>query len=131
MKNICCAAVLALLLAGCDPLSLTALGVGGSTAVNHKLNGSPYRTFTAPIAKVKRASLVALRKMGIRTDTITKTETGEVITARAGKRQIEVELESLTENTTQMRVVARDEGIFYDAATASEIIEQTGKGLGA
>ena len=93
MKNICPAAVLALLLAACDPLSLTAPGVGGSTAVNHKLNGSPYRTFTAPIAKVKRASLLALRRMGIRTDTITKTETSEVITARAGKRQIEVELE--------------------------------------
>jgi hypothetical protein len=119
-----------LLLAGCDPLSITALGVGGSTAVNHKVGGTSYRTFTAPIAKVKTASLAALRRMGIKAGDMKKIENGELILAQAGKREIEVELESLTPNTTRMRVIARDGGFLYDGATASEIIVQTGKGLG-
>jgi hypothetical protein len=54
---------------------------------------------------------------------------GEVIFARAGKREIEVELEALTSNATCMRVIARDGGIFYDSSTATEIILQTEKVL--
>jgi hypothetical protein len=115
------------LLAGCEPLSLAALGIGGSAAVNHKVSGTPYRTFTAPISKVKTASMGALKRMGIKTESMTKMENGELITARAGKREIEVELESLTPNTTRMKVVAREGGFFYDSATATEIIAQTGR----
>ncbi len=120
----------AVLLSGCEPISLAALGIGGSAAVNHKVSGTPYRTFTAPLSRVKSASMGALKRMGIKTETMTKIENGEVITARAGKREIEVELESLTPNTTRMKVVAREGGLFYDSATASEIIAQTGKSLG-
>lgn len=119
-----------LLLAACDPLSLTALGIGGTTAVNHKLGGTSYRTFTAPIGKVKSASISALHRMGIKPGAMKKLENGELITAQVGRRDIEVELESLTASTTRMRVVARDGGLLYDAATASEIIAQTGKSLG-
>jgi len=72
----------------------------------------------------------ALKRMGIKAQTRTKIENGELITARAGKREIEVELESLTPNTTRMKVVARQGGFFYDSATASEIIAQTEKSLG-
>ena len=119
-----------LLLAGCEPLSLTALGIGGSTAVNHKLGGTSYRTFTVPIAKVKTASLSALQRMGIKPGAMKKIENGELITAQAGRRDIEVELESLTPSTTRMKVVARDGAWLYDGATATEIIAQTGKSLG-
>jgi hypothetical protein len=118
------------LLAGCEPISLAALGIGGSAAVNHKVNGTPYRTFTAPLSRVRTASMGALKRMGITPGSTTKMENGELITARAGKREIEVELESLTPNTTRMKVVAREGGFFYDSATASEIIAQTGKSLG-
>ncbi|OGA66825.1 MAG: hypothetical protein A3G81_10845 [Betaproteobacteria bacterium RIFCSPLOWO2_12_FULL_65_14] len=118
------------LLAGCEPLSLAALGIGGSAAVNHKVNGIPYRTFTAPLSRVRIASMGALKRMGIKAEGTTKIENGELITARAGKREIEVELESLTPNTTRMKVVARQGGVFYDSATASEIIAQTEKSLG-
>jgi hypothetical protein len=120
----------AVLAAGCEPLSLTVLGIGGTTAVNHKLGGTKDRTFTAPLAKVRVASIDALRRMGIKTDSAKKIENGELFTARAGRREIEVELESLTPHTTRMTVVARDGGLLYDAATASEIIAQTGKSLG-
>lgn len=118
------------LLGGCEPLSLAALGVGGSAAVNHKMSGTPTRTFTAPLPRVKNASIGALKRMGIKTDEVKKVEHGEVITARAGKREIEVELEFLTVNTTRMRVTARESGLFYDSATAAEIIAQTEKALG-
>jgi hypothetical protein len=124
------ASVLAFLLAGCEPLSLTVLGVGGSAAVNHKMSSTPTRTFTLPLLKVRSASLGALRRMGIQTDEVKKVDNGEVITARVGKREIEVELESVTASTTRMRVVARNGGFFYDGATATEIIVQTEKGLG-
>ena len=119
-----------LLLAGCEPLSLTALGIGGSAAVNHRLGGTSYRTFTAPIARVKSASLSALQRMGIRPGEMKKIEHGELILAQAGRRDIEVELEALTPSTTRMKVVAREGALLYDGATASEIIAQTGKNLG-
>lgn len=122
--------ITAALAAGCETLTLTALGIGGSAAVNHKLAGTPSRTFTASLPKVKMASIGALKRMGIQHDDVRTVEYGELITARVGKRAIEVELEFLTANTTRMRVVARNGGFFYDSATASEIIVQTEKSLG-
>jgi hypothetical protein len=123
-------AVLVTLVSGCEPLSLTALGIGGSAAVNHKMSSTPTRTFTAPILRVKTASIGALKRMGIATEEVRKVDNGELITARVGRREIQVELESLTANTTRMRVLARDGSLFYDGATASEIIVQTEKVLG-
>lgn len=120
----------AVLLAGCETLSLTMLGIGGNAAVNHKMSSTPSRTFTMPLLKVKAASIGALKRMGVRAEEVKKVENGEIITARLGKREIEVELESLTAYTTRMRVVARDGGFFYDGATAAEIIVQTEKSLG-
>jgi hypothetical protein len=121
---------LAVMLAGCETLSLTVLGIGGSAVVNHKMSSTPARTFTVPLLKVKSASIVALKRMGIQAGEVKKLDNGELITARVGKREIEVELESLTAYSTRMRVVARDGGFFYDGATATEIIVQTEKGLG-
>ena len=121
---------LAVMLAGCETLSLTVLGIGGSAVVNHKMSSTPTRTFTVPLLRVKSASIVALKRMGIQTGEVKKLDNGELITARVGKREIEVELESLTAYSTRMRVVARDGGFFYDGATATEIIVQTEKGLG-
>jgi hypothetical protein len=94
------------------------------------MSSTPSRTFTAPLTKVKNASIAALRRMGIEAGEVKKIDTGEVITARVGNREIEVELESLTAQTTRMRVVARNGGFFNDGATAAEIIAQTRKSLG-
>lgn len=121
--------VSALALAGCESLAVASFGVGASTAVGQTLNGITYRTFTAPMPAVKGASVQALNRMGINNKSFKKTETGEVILAQAGKREIEVELEALTSNATRMRVIARDGGIFYDSSTATEIILQTEKFL--
>jgi len=131
MKGAVLVAASAVMLSACEPLSMAALGVGGSAAVNHRVGNVGTRTFTASLPKVKTASLGALRRMGVQADPAQKTENGELITARAGNREIEVELESLTSNTTRMRVIARTSGsFFYDGSTAAEIITQTEKQLG-
>lgn len=118
------------LVAGCEPLAVTAFGVGASTGVSHTLGGITYRTFTAPMPKVRGAMLAALSRMSIKVESSQKIEGGELIKANAADRKIEVELEALTPNTTRMRTVAKQGSMLYDSATAMEIILQTEKVLG-
>ena len=112
-------------LAGCEPFALTSFGVGASTAVSHSLNGITYRTFTATSQQVKQATVGALRRMGIPLDGTEQGPEGETLRAKAADREIEILLEAISPNTTRMRVVARNGGIFFDSATATEIILQT------
>lgn len=125
-----CAAAALLALAACDPITLTAAGVGGSAAVGYTMGGITYRTFTAPQASVKTASLGALNRMGIKVVSTEKDGGSEVLKAKATDREIEITLEALTANTTRMKVVAHNGGLFLDSATATEIILQTEKRLG-
>ncbi|HEU0290457.1 MAG TPA: DUF3568 family protein [Burkholderiales bacterium] len=118
----------ALGLSGCAPLGIAAFGVGASAGVSHGLGGVTYRTFTAPMPKVKGATLTALNKMGIKVNSTLKENGAEVIKATAADREIEVELESLSLNTTRIRTVAK-KGFFYDSATSTEIILQTERAL--
>jgi hypothetical protein len=118
------------LLAGCDPISLTLFGVGAGTGVGHTLGGIAYKTFTEPLPKVKKASLTALKRMAIKVNTIEKVEGGENIAAKATDRNISIELEAISANTTRMRTTARKNGALMDSATAVEIIMQTEKALG-
>lgn len=121
----------AVLLAGCEPLSLAMLSVGAGTGIGHQLGGIAYKTFAEPAPKVKRAALAALKRMAIKVDSVEKIDNGELIKARAADRNIEIEIESLTPNTTRMRAVARkDNAIIVDSATAVEIIVQTEKFIG-
>lgn len=118
----------ALGLAGCEAAALTALGVGASAGVSHTLSGITYRTFAEPLPKVKAASLKALQRMQIKVAGTSRIENGEQIKARAADRDIEIELEALSPNTTRMRVVA-SQGLLKDSATATEIIMQTERSL--
>ena len=117
--------LLAGLMTGCMPLGVTALGVGGSTAVSHTLNGITYRTFTASSGKVKHAALTALSRMEIKLVSSTQQDKTELLNATASGRTIQIQLEPLTSNTTRMRVTATNGGFIYDSATATEIILQT------
>src|SRR5262245_2903675 len=101
------------ILSSCAPLAVTAVGVGGSTAVNHTLTGITYRTFSAPLPRVKAASLKALNTMGMQRAGGEKSANGETILAKATERDIEIQLEALSSNATRMRVVARNGGLFY------------------
>jgi hypothetical protein len=118
----------AVTLAGCEAAALAAFGVGASAGVQHTLNGITYRTFTASEPKVKGAALLALNRMGIKVAPPGKGESGDMIRAKANDRDIEVGFEALSSNTTRMRTTAK-QGLFYDSATAYEIIIQTERAL--
>ena len=118
-------------LGGCVAVGLTALGVGMATGVSHTLGGMVYKTFTASHAQVKRAALGAMARMQVKVVESKREGSTERILAKAGDRDIEIELESLTPNTTRMKVTAKkDGGILRDGATATEVILQTEKIVG-
>ena len=124
-------AVAALNLGGCVAVGLTALGVGMATGVSHTLSGMVYKTFTTPQAQVKRATMSALQRMQIKVVESKRNGTTEVIKAKASDRDIDIELEALTPNTTRMVVTAKkDGGLLRDGATATEVILQTEKIVG-
>jgi hypothetical protein len=117
-------------LTGCAAVGLTALGVGAGTAVNHTLTGITYKTFTASLPRVKHASIGALNRMGMKPSGAEKHEGNEIVKANGKDRDIEIVLEPISSNSTRMRVTARNGGILYDSATATEIIMQTERMLG-
>ncbi|HZM43907.1 MAG TPA: DUF3568 family protein [Burkholderiales bacterium] len=116
-------------LTACAPLMMSAVSTGGSRAVSHTLDGVSYRTFAAPLPRVKDASFSALKNLGIESASATKSEQGETIAAKAIERDIEIKLDPLTSKATRMRVVAKN-GLFRDPATSAEIVAQIEKALG-
>ena len=119
------------MLSACEPVAIALLGAGASAAFRYNMDGVAARTFTASAADVKSASLGALERMGLSLDSTTPLEGSEVIIARAPNREIELELEAITKQATRLRVTARGSSIFYDNATAQELVQQTGKILDA
>lgn len=118
-------------LSGCVAVGLTALGVGMATGVSHTLSGIVYKTFSTTQANVKRATLAALNRMQIKVISTKKEKSTEIIVGKAGDREIEIELEALTNSTTRMSATAKvSGGLMRDSATATEIIIQTEKLLG-
>lgn len=120
--------IVTLLLSACTPAALTALSMGGAAGIQHTVNGISYRTFTAPMPEVRTAARTALGRMGVTNVTQHKTEEGEVISAKAGDRTIEVELVTITPRATRMRTTVRS-GVLMDSATGTEIILQTERTL--
>ena len=119
-------------LSGCVAAVTSAAGMGGSAAITHTMNGITYRTFTSPQAKVRVATIRALERMQIQlvSDSMQNKSNIRFVTAKTSERKIEIQLEPISPNTTRMRVVAKGSGIFYDASTAEEIIQQTKISLG-
>jgi hypothetical protein len=125
----CIGAVLGL--SGCAAVALTAVGVGMATGVSHTLGGIVYKTFAASQPKVRRSTVAALGRMQIKVVETKQDGNREIIKARAHDRAIEIEIESLTPNTTRVTVTAiKDGGLLRDAATATEIVLQTEKLVG-
>ena len=117
--------ILFLGVAGCQSLAISLAGAGAGMAIRHGIDGVAYRTFTAPAPAVKEASLVALERMGIVLDSGGSFEGGEIIYARSHHRVIEIELEPISAKATRVRIAAKNGGLFYDTATATEIVAQT------
>ena len=130
-KTLAVLALATLPLCGCAAVALTALGVGMATGVSHTLSGMVYKTFTTPQAQVEKATYGALSRMQVKVTNAKRDGSSKTILARAGDRDIEIELEALTPNTTRMAVTAKkDGGILRDGATATEVILQTEKIVG-
>jgi hypothetical protein len=110
-----------------EPLAAAVLGAGTSTALGHSLNGTAYRTFTAPLREVRKAMLEALATMGMRVEYTETLEGGELIVASAEKRAIYIDLEPLTSRATRVQVAAKNGGLLHDSATATEIVLQAEK----
>ncbi|MDZ4140556.1 MAG: DUF3568 family protein [Methylotenera sp.] len=117
---------------GCIPLITSAAGVGGSVAVSNSMNGTTSRTFTASAAKVRVAARRALSRMKIKVLSEDMQAKNNVILfiAKTGERQIHIQIEPISANSTRMEVEAKSSIFFYDHATAEEIILQTNKYLG-
>jgi uncharacterized protein DUF3568 len=128
-----CAVTVALATQGCAGAGLALFGVGAGTAAGtgtaYTLDGIAYRTFTASLDDVRRATATSLRRMDIRVKTDRATESGRSIAAAAGDRKVAIDLEKLTGRTTRMRVTAKQNTVFRDRATAGEIIAQTERAL--
>lgn len=114
---------------GCAAVGLTLLGVGAGLAAGtgtaYTLDGIAYRTFSAPIEDVHRATLIAFRRMDVTLEDDAETSEGRTLLGQAGDRQVHLELERLTTRATRMRVTARHGIVFRDRATAGEIVAQT------
>jgi hypothetical protein len=83
------------------------------------------RTFEAPIARVKPAFISTLSQMGMPISAMELRGRNEVLRARKGGRSADIELEPLNAKSTRVRVMGSDD------ATASEIMRETEKRLGA
>lgn len=89
-----------------------------------------YRTFDAPMARVKPAFVSTLARMGMMISSLEVRGGREVIKARKAGSEVEIELEPVNRSATRVRIAVRTGGVLYDEAAASRIILQTEKLLG-
>ena len=118
---------------GCAAIALTLFGVGAGvgtgTGVSYTLDSIAYKTFTVPEEGLRAATLKTLKRMDMEVKENQPSESGRKITAQAGDREIEIELDRLTAKTSRMRVNVKQGWFFKDRATATEIIVQTERTL--
>ena len=135
LRGIVIVAAVAVSLQGCaGGVGLALLGVGAGTAtsagVDHTLSGIAYKTFTSDMDSVRKATIQALGNMAMKVETHEPTDYGYAITASAGDKVAEIELQKITRAATRMRVtVLEDNWIFRDSATSIEIILQTARNV--
>ena len=123
----------ALAMSGCaaafEPVVVALAGSGTSTAIGHSFDGTVYHTFTGSLADVKAAALQTLSMMGISIEGLEATGEGETIAAKATRRRIKIDLETISSSLTRMKVVVKNGGFFHDGETATEIVLQIEKAL--
>lgn len=121
-----------LLCTACVPMLTSAAGVGGSAALSRAMNGTTSRTFTAPADKVRVATKRALSRMKIQvlSENLHSKNNVILLIAKTSERNIQIQIESISNNATRMEVEAKGSIFNYDNATAEEIITQTKKILG-
>jgi hypothetical protein len=127
------AVMLALAGQGCPAVGLALFGVGagvaGGTGVSYTLDSIAYKTFTASEKQLQAATVKTLNRMAMDLKENQATESGRQLTALAGDRTVEIELDRITAKTSRMRVNVKQGWFFKDRATAAEIIVQTERTL--
>jgi hypothetical protein len=120
-------------LGGCAAVGLTLFGVGAGvsagTAVSYTLDGIAYKTFAVSEDELRAATLKTLKQLDMKVTANQATESGRQITATAGDRTVEIELDRITGRTSRMRVVVKQGMFWRDRSTAGEIIAQTERTL--
>ena len=129
MKRLVPVILSALILQGCAAIALTAGGLAAGQGIDHTLTGITYKTFSAPMNRLRLATLKTLHRLDMKVTDDSKTEDGRIILATAAARKIEIEFEILTKRATRMRVIVSKGAILKDSATATEIIIQTAETL--
>ncbi|HET8575562.1 MAG TPA: DUF3568 family protein [Methylomirabilota bacterium] len=118
---------------GCAALGLAILsagvGTGTGQGVAYTLDSIVYKTFTTPVENLESATLKSLQRMDIQVTEREKTDSGLKISAKAGDRDVDIELDRLTSQTARMRVNASLNWFLRDRATAAEVIAQTAQTL--
>jgi hypothetical protein len=122
--------IVALPLAGCEAIAISALGGGTSAGVSYSMAGNVSRTFTASLPRIRAAALAALQRMHIDVRSIGKVKGGEEINAKSINRTIYIELEEISPNATRMSVSAKSGLFLSDSATGAEILLQTDREMG-
>jgi len=125
--------MLALAGQGCAAVGLALFGVGagvtGGTGVSYTLDSIAYKTFTASEEQLQAATVKTLKRMAMDLKETQATESGRRLTAIAGDRTVETELDRITARTLRTRVNVKRGWFFKDRATAAEIIVQTQRTL--
>jgi len=97
---------------------------GVSMGVAYLYTNAAERTVCCNLDRMGRATLLALRKMGISVCDQSKDESERKIWAKAKDLDIVIKLKEITHKSTKIRVSARN-GMMKDKATAIEIIHQS------
>ena len=110
---------------GCANLTTTTAGAPARN-VDFTLDGIAYRTFSAPLDQMQRATLTTFKRMdlALKSDEIKDDGCRELVAAN-GDRTIHVELEKLSARTTRMRITAKHGWMWRDRVAAGELLVQT------
>lgn len=115
--------ILVILFPGCmtvAPLVVSGVGSGAT----YSFFSTAYKTETYPLKNVYRACMQALRIMEIRVYSVSRDKQAIAIKAQAGKRKVDLALETITPATTRVTTNVSKAFILSDKATAEEILHQ-------
>jgi hypothetical protein len=115
----------ALVIQGCAGLTSTTAGAPARN-VDFTLDGIAYRTFSAPLDQLQRATLTTFKRLdlALRSDEVKDDGCRELVAAN-GDRTVHVELEKLSARTTRMRITAKQGWLWRDRTAAGELLVQT------
>jgi hypothetical protein len=124
-----CIAAVALPALGLAAMS-DAAGSVAKTGVEYTMGGATYRTFSAPVAEVHTAVLQSFRDLEIDVTEDELLDDGRFrVAAEARDRNITIKLEPVTPALTRLRMFVRKGWLGRDAATSTELVEQTARAL--